>query len=380
MTETRKNRTVLTVVFSTVFFLSACALIVLMALAMGGEKTVRDGTRLTAEVASGFDMYINNMTASAMDGVLPIPKVYYLAEDVTVAPEPDQSLFGSSTAPEDTLSVLQDAAGLLDGDATFWQPDTVLMPGSSVRWYLDETILVFTWKEVIDRCVYTFSEAKVSHPSQFRRYFADNTFAAPRQYAPSEMAAAVNAVSAMSGDFYKFRNMGHVVYQRELYRVEGRSIDNCFVDSGGNLHFVRRRELLEEDEVRRYIDENDILFSLSFGPVLIDDGEIAVPANYPVGEINELYARAAICQLGERHYLMVTVNQEGPYLNASKAVDVARTLLDRGVPNAYTLDGGQTGAIIMNDQLINAVQFGSQRSISDIIYFATALPEQEGDA
>ena len=42
---------------------------------------------------------------------------------------------------------------------------------------------------------------------------------------------------------------------------------------------------------------------------------------------------------------------------------------------AYCLDGGQTAAIVMNDQLINRPVYGEQRKISDIIYFATAVPE-----
>ena len=33
--------------------------------------------------------------------------------------------------------------------------------------------------------------------------------------------------------------------------------------------------------------------------------------------------------------------------------------------------------MIMNGRLINAVEFGYQRAVSDIIYFATAIPEQQ---
>ena len=42
---------------------------------------------------------------------------------------------------------------------------------------------------------------------------------------------------------------------------------------------------------------------------------------------------------------------------------------------AYTLDGGQTATIAMNHEHINPVQYGSQRRISDIFYFATAIPD-----
>jgi len=48
-----------------------------------------------------------------------------------------------------------------------------------------------------------------------------------------------------------------------------------------------------------------------------------------------------------------------------------------GVQKAYTLDGGQTTVIVMNDKMINAVLGGSQRNISDIFYFATAIPSAE---
>ena len=53
----------------------------------------------------------------------------------------------------------------------------------------------------------------------------------------------------------------------------------------------------------------------------------------------------------------------------------AKNIAATGCDKAYTLDGGQTAVIAMNDQLMNAVLFGFQRKISDIIYFATAVPE-----
>jgi hypothetical protein len=45
-----------------------------------------------------------------------------------------------------------------------------------------------------------------------------------------------------------------------------------------------------------------------------------------------------------------------------------------GCTMAYNLDGGQSATIVMNDEVKNYVY---ERRISDIIYFATALPEGE---
>ena len=48
-----------------------------------------------------------------------------------------------------------------------------------------------------------------------------------------------------------------------------------------------------------------------------------------------------------------------------------------GAEQAYALDGGQTAVIVTGDKLINRPSYGYQRAISDIIYFATALPDGE---
>ena len=72
--------------------------------------------------------------------------------------------------------------------------------------------------------------------------------------------------------------------------------------------------------------------------------------------------------------LVTTINHEY-YDNVPTIFQFARAAERFGCDQFYTLDGGQTASIAMNDQLINAVDYGSQRKISDIIYFATAVPE-----
>ena len=125
------------------------------------------------------------------------------------------------------------------------------------------------------------------------------------------------------------------------------------------------------------MDENHARFSISFGPVMILDGSYIVPSDYYVGEINEQYARAALCQMGSLHYTVVAANYEYPHYAVHTMGEFAKNLLKLGITNAYALDGGQTAAIVMNNQLINKVSYGAQREISDIIYFATAVPQED---
>ena len=141
-------------------------------------------------------------------------------------------------------------------------------------------------------------------------------------------------------------------------------------------HHAREDQFETEAEAQAYLDENNIMFSLSFGPVMVENGVDVTPYDYPLGEIRDTYARCAIGQLGKLHYLAMTINCQSPdyyvYVTLRQAAD---SMIAHGCYNAYTLDGGQTGSIIIGNELINPVQFGVERRMSDIFYFATAIPE-----
>ena len=356
---------------------TAATLLILMAMAgnMGGSagSVQSGGTKLA--LMDKLDTFITNEVSDALDGVLSVKKRYWLSDEDLAAPEPDQSKFGEAEDPSEMQWLLEEAADLLEGQTLYFGTDTEIMPGSKVRYYLDETILSITWKEVHDYSVYTFSEVKIAHPSQFRRFLAGGEYGSEMQFVTTEMAASVNAVVASSGDFYNFRNFGTRVYQGKVYRVDGEYADTCYIDENGDLHFTYAGEMLDMEQAQAYVDENNIRFSLAFGPVLVDDGVQCEPKRYTLGEIDEGYARAAICQMDSLHYLMATANTEGNYRNIPDIHTFAKWMANTGCQKAYSLDGGQTAAIVMNDELINRVVYGYQRRISDIIYFATAVPD-----
>jgi len=354
-----------------------CGMLVVFVKGTGSGLGGGAETGVSAGIGSRFGDYVNNAKASALDGIVPIKKVYRLDRMNPVAPEPDQSCFGETDDPAVVLALLDEAAELLDGQEMQWNPDIQMVPGTKLKYYCDETILVLTWKEVVNRAVYTFSEVKIADPSQFRRYLCDNVFGSSIQCATSDMAATVNAVAAMNGDFYKFRSLGMVVYEGQVRRLAGELVDSCCVDVDGNLIFVHKGEILEQADAEKFVADNNILFSVAFGPILVENGKNVCPDDYVFGEINDIYARAAMCQTDPLHYLMVTVNTEKPlYTNAATVREMGAELERRGIDMAYTLDGGQTATIVLNDQVINSVEFGAQRNISDILYFATALPNK----
>jgi len=321
-----------------------------------------------------FDNYITNLTSTALDGIIEVEKIYVLNDSDQVAPEPNHNLFRTAQNPKDLQLTINEVYKRLNGDELLFSTETPLMEGSDVHYYLDDTIFAVTWKQVLNSAVYTFSEVKIQHPSQFRRFLADGTYGSDKQYLTSQMASSVNAVVASSGDFYKYRHIGLLVCNGKVERYEGNYLDNCFVDDQGDLIFTRPTDLLSKDELEKFVQERSIRFSLSFGPILIENGNSCVQSPYPIGEIAGNYARAALCQQGPLHYILVTANDEGIYAGFPTVFDFADTLASVGVKKAYALDGGQTATIVMNDQVINHVSYGAERYISDIIYFATAIP------
>lgn len=324
-------------------------------------------------VVEKFFMNSSNAISEATSSILNMEKKYWISADARSAPEPNQDCFGQTEDPAELQNVIRQAEKLLDGQSLYFSPDVSVLEGTPVRYYLDDTILTITWKQVIDNTVYNFSEVKIADPSQFRRYLAGGEFGSGKLVLATEMANQVNAVVAASGDFYENRNAGVIVYNGKVCRASG-GADTCYVDVNGDLHFSRNGELTKMDKAQQFVDENNIQFSIAFGPILVENGEKVKIGSYALGEINDNFARAALCQMGKLHYLLINANGEGTYDSYPSMHKFANRVYETGCSMAYALDGGQTAAMVMNGELINRVTFGYQRKISDIIYFGTALP------
>ena len=347
-------------------------------LGLGGGKTDTTdlGAPVKAAIVSRYDMFMNNRIAAALDGVLSVEKVYWLSDHDIVAPEPDQSKYTLCSTSEELAAFLKAAEGVLEGQKTLITPMTPLVPNTSAICYLDETIMAVTWKQVVDGGIYTISEVKIKHPSQFRRFLSGGAYGSEIQLLTTEMAASVNAVVASSGDFYAFRPLGVTVYEGIVRRGNDDYVDTCYIDEKGDLLFSYRDQFASNDEIQKFVDDNNIRFSLSFGPVLVQDGEaVPLPDIYAIGEIYDTYARAALAQLDDLHYLTLTANAEYGYNSVPTIRRLQTQLMNFGVKHGYTLDGGQTAVVVMNDKVINRVVYNAQRKVSDIIYFATAMPE-----
>lgn len=344
----------------------------------GGQVgTVSGGIRV--DTADTFQREITQRITPILSEAIPSiavqKKTYRLSDSQLVAPKPNPNGYGELDSTADLAELLSrpEAVALLDGQSTLLTPDTQLFAGSTIQYYLDETILAMTWKQVLDDCVYTFGEVKIADASQFRRFMADGKYNSGQLYTTTEMASSVNAVLASAGDYYGYRSFGIVVNEGHVYRSKGQFLDTCYIDDEGKLLFTYAKEITDDTAAQAFVDEHNVRFTLCFGPVMVLDGEYCVPGDYNSGEINNPYSRAALCEMGQLHYVVVTANTEEPHYALPTVSKFGRNLQELGVKTAYALDGGQTATIALDGQVINKVSYGSQRDISDIFYFATAL-------
>lgn len=324
-----------------------------------------------------LDVYVNNAASDALGELAYIKKIYTLQENDTVSPMPNPANFGTTNDPADIREVIKNAADLLDGQSVIFDENADFVPGEPIQYYLDDTILVITWKEYINQRCCTCAEVKVAHGSQLRRKLAEDSYSSSVQLYASDMAKQANAVVAINGDFYAFRDLGITVYQCTLYRNSPAKVDSCFFTSTGDMLFTRAGELTGEGETQKFIEDNDVVFAIAFGPVLVDNGELQYCERYPIGEIDTEYSRSCIGMYDELHYFLMTINHTTDARPRATVNELARFVYSKGVQKAYNLDGGQTSEIIMNGEPINHIDFGFERTVSDIIYFATAIPNEE---
>ena len=130
-----------------------------------------------------------------------------------------------------------------------------------------------------------------------------------------------------------------------------------------------------------------IINVITFGPALVKDGEMIEEFNYDNYAPEHKNPRSAIGQTGKLSYVMVVVSGDRNTKNSGATFkELAQIMYDLGCVQAYNLDGGNTAQMIMfgpegkNGELkydLSGDVNAGDRSIKDIIYFATAVPESE---
>jgi exopolysaccharide biosynthesis protein len=235
--------------------------------------------------------------------------------------------------------------------------------------YEDDTIKVKISKEKYDYQPSTIAEDWIGHPSQLRTAFAEGGYNSPTREHLSDIAKRNNAVLAVNTDYYNMRKDGIIIRQGMLYRNKPSGRHLLIIDAKGDFHMMPESEFnLAEWE------NKGIINSFSFGPALVIDGvQQKMPNGFPEGYIWEFHPRTAIGQLGELHYLIVTVDGKQVHSGGLLVNQLATMMKEKGCIQAFNMDGGQSTVMTFNNKIMNSVAYGGERRLSDIMYFATAI-------
>ena len=229
--------------------------------------------------------------------------------------------------------------------------------------YKDENIhIVLNTYRYEDTNIYV-ADVTLSDISYMQSAFASNTYGKNVNAKTSEIAESVNAILAINGDYYGARDSGYVLRNGEIYRTTSKSNqEDLVIDENGN--FI----IINEDEVS--LEEIDNALQVySFGPALIENGEIAVSQNDEVGKAMASNPRTAICRLSELHYLFVVSDGRTNDSEGLSLYELATFLKGLNVTTAYNLDGGGSSTMYFNGQVINKPTTSGrnikERSVSD---------------
>ena len=308
-------------------------------------------------------------------------------------------IFLSSAAAEEEFFFESSEMDINDDPSTLTVPDAWALPWDfsvppvpdpdrfTENGYEDQSIRVRI--ETIEKFGATVHVAhvEIAHASQLRTATRDGVKSIRTDHL-DKIAATNNAVIAMNGDLFvevpekkrfEVRMTQVVTYSYKRNRTS-KVKDTLIIDKNGDFHLFIQSQGLES-----YVKENggEIVNAFTFGPALVIDGEIlSLKREYewnPKGH----EPRSAIGQTGPLSYVMVIVEGKGSERGVSHA-ELAEIMLELGCKQAFNLDGGNTAEMILigsdaeNPLMhLKGNKVANLRSHSDIIYFATAVPEEE---
>lgn len=259
----------------------------------------------------------------------------------------------TTTASENTDTTVETAASIEGGTVIGQYSDS-------------KTSITLKQYREYDSNIYV-ADVTVSDASDLKTALANNTYGRNITDTTSDMAANNNAVLAINGDYYGARQSGYVIRNGKLYRDTSGNRDALVIQKNGEFKFVSESETSASELL-----QDGALQVFSFGPVLLNNGEISVGENDEVGMAMASNPRTAIGYLGNNHYVFVVSDGRTSESAGLSLYELASFMKELGVKDAYNLDGGGSSTMVFKGEIINnpttSGRSGEERAVSDIVY------------
>src|SRR6478752_117825 len=218
---------------------------------------------------------------------------------------------------------------------------------------------------------YYVADVVVSDATQVRSAFAEDSFGENIIENTSDIAADNDAVLAINGDYYGFRDTGIVIRNGVVFRDVG---------ARQGLAFYRDGTVEVYDETATTADQlvaDGVWNTLSFGPALLENGEIVsgiddveVDTNFGNHSIQGEQPRTAVGIIAPDHLVFVVVDGRSTGYSAGVTMTgLAEIMQGLGATTAYNIDGGGSSTMYFNGEVVNnPLGKGEERGTSDILY------------
>lgn len=239
--------------------------------------------------------------------------------------------------------------------------------GTVIGTYSDsKSKITVTQYRAYDSNIYV-ADVEVTDGTSILSAFAKNTYGRNITDTTSDMAEENNAVLAINGDYYGARQSGYVIRNGVVYRNQGSNGEDMVISKDGSLSFIS-----ESDTTTDSLLQKQVWQVLSFGPVLVENGQVAVSENDEVGMAMASNPRTAIGTVAKNHYLFVVSDGRTSESAGLSLYELANFMKSLGATNVYNLDGGGSSTMVFQGEVVNNPTTNgnkiSERAVSDILY------------
>ena len=239
--------------------------------------------------------------------------------------------------------------------------------GTVIGTYSDsKSKITVTRYRAYDSNIYV-ADVEVTDGTSILSAFAKNTYGRNITDTTSDMAEENNAVLAINGDYYGARQSGYVIRNGVVYRNQGSNGEDMVISKDGSLSFIS-----ESDTTTDSLMQKQAWQVLSFGPVLVENGQVAVSENDEVGMAMASNPRTAIGTVAKNHYLFVVSDGRTSESAGLSLYELANFMKSLGATNVYNLDGGGSSTMVFQGEVVNNPTTNgnkiSERAVSDILY------------
>lgn len=222
-----------------------------------------------------------------------------------------------------------------------------------------------------DALTYFVADVVITDAAQLQSAFADNQFGQNIIAYTSEIAEENNAIFAINGDYYGFRDDGIIIRNGVIYRDDPARIGLAFYTDGSMQVYDETRTSAAE------LLANGVWNTLSFGPALLDDGQVVenlgtveIDTNFGNHPIQGSQPRTGVGIIDDNHFVFIVVDGRSKgYSMGVSLTEFAEMFQQLGCNEAYNLDGGGSSTMYFLGRVVNnPLGKNKERGTSDILF------------